>query len=463
MTVVTTPGTLSLADAALWAGGRVWLREGADPGATRLSGASIDTRTIEPGALFVPLAGEHADGHEFITRAFERGAGAALCLESRAQSWGQAPPGPLLLVADVTAALQAIATNHRMRWDGWMVGVTGSAGKTTTKELVALALQSDRETLRTEGNLNNHWGVPLTLLRLSPEHRAAVVEMGMNHPGEIARLAELSRPQAAIITRVGPAHIEAFAGIEAIAHEKTALARALPAGAPVFAGADSAPLMAALAGATQRVITYGLAAGAQVHPLRVTDLGADGSRIEVTGFPPCRLRLAGRHHVANAMAAYAVARELKLDPQGVVTALESYLPGKGRMEIRTLRGALLLVDCYNSNPDSARAALDTLAQWPSVTRRIAVLGDMLELGGHAARLHRETGAAVRGAELWVLGEHAADLAAGAEGHALDIRRFDSKHEVAGALGEVLAPGTVVLLKASRGVALEQVLDELEGA
>ncbi len=463
MSVATAPGAIALNDVVAWTGGRLRLPAGADASALRVAGASIDTRTLERGALFVPLPGEHVEGHEFITRAFERGAGAALCLAARANAWGETPPGPLVLVDDVTSALQAVAARHRASWDGWMVGVTGSAGKTTTKELVALALASDRPTLRTEGNLNNHWGVPLTLLRLSPEHRAAVIEMGMSHPGEIATLAAISRPQAAVITLVGAGHMHAFSGIEAVAHEKTALARALAAGAPVFAGADSPPLLAALASAPQRVITYGLSALAHVRPRTVVDLGAAGSRIEVDGFPPCHLRLVGRHQVANAMAAYAVARELKLDPRGVVAALETHLGAKGRMEIRSLRGATVLLDCYNSNPESAAAALETLANWPGATRRIAVLGDMLELGAHAVRLHTQTGAAVRNAELWTLGEHAAATAVGARGHATQVRIFATQAEVSAALDAVLEPGTVVLLKASRGVALEHVLDGREGA
>ena len=311
---------------------------------------------------------------------------------------------------------------------------------------MAAALASDRATLRTEGNLNNHWGVPLTLLRLSPDHAAAVVEMGMNRPGEIAMLSALSRPQAAVITLVGSAHIEAFGSVEAIAREKTALARALPPQAPVFAGADSPPLLAALAGAKQRVVTYGFSPAAHVRPHRFEDLGPDGSRLEVDGFPPC----------------HAVAREYRLDPARAVAALEAHAPGKGRMEIRSLRGATLLVDCYNSNPDSARAALATLEGWPGATRRIALLGDMLELGDQAARLHAETGAAVRGAELWALGSHAADLAAGAAGQGTPVRTFASMPDVAVALREALGPGVVVLLKASRGVALERVLEGLEG-
>ena len=458
MNAVLAPGAIALADVVAWCGGELRLPAGADAAGVATRGASIDTRTLEPGALFAALPGERVDGHEFLAAAFARGAAAALVRRERADALRGAEPGPLVAVADVTAALQAVAGRHRRRWDGLLVGVTGSAGKTTTKDLVAAALGAAGPVLATRGNLNNHWGVPLTLLGLSPEHHAAVVEMGMNHPGEIAALAALARPGAAVITMVGAAHIEAFGTVAAIATEKTALARALPAGAPVFAGADSPPLLAALAGAAQRVVTYGLSPAAQVRPRALEGLGADGSRLEVDGFPPCHVRLVGRHQAANALAAFAVAREYGLDPARVVAAIEAYAPVQGRMEIRRAGGATLLVDCYNSSPDAARAALETLATWPGATRRIALLGDMLELGGESARLHAEVGAAVRDAELWAVGRFAPDYAAGAAGRGAAARTFATRDDAAAALREAIAPGVVVLLKASRGVALEQVLE-----
>jgi len=261
---VATAAPIALTTLAEWAGGELRLPPGA-AGDRDVRGASIDTRTLEPGELFVPLAGAHTDGHDFIAAAFARGAAASLCARATMVRFAGHEPGPLVVVDDVTLALQRIAQRHRQQWGGLVIGVTGSAGKTTTKDLVALALGTDRGTLATRGNLNNHWGVPLTLLRLGDEHRAAVVEMGMSQPGEIAALAGIARPDAAVITLVGSAHLEAFGTVEAIAAEKTALARALPAGAPVFAGADSPPLRAALQGARQRVITYGLAADANVR------------------------------------------------------------------------------------------------------------------------------------------------------------------------------------------------------
>jgi UDP-N-acetylmuramoyl-tripeptide--D-alanyl-D-alanine ligase len=288
-----------------------------------------------------------------------------------------------------------------------------------------------------------------------------VVEIAMNHPGEIAALAGLAGPGMAVITNAGTAHLEGLGSREAIAREKASLAFALGPQQVAFAGADSPRLIAALAGAPCRVVRFGLSAEADLHPIRVESLGPEGSRVEVAGFPPLRLGLVGTHQVANALAALAVARELRLDPAAVVAALEACRPGKARMQIQHARGATLLVDCYNANPESTRAALDTLAGWPGAGRRIALLGDMLELGPAAAELHRETGAAVRGAELWTVGSHAGDYAAGAERHGIAVRRFESLEAARAALAETLGPAVTVLLKASRGAALERVLAGLE--
>ena len=431
-----------------------WLRSGID-------GVSIDTRTLARGELFVPLPGSRADGHAFLDEAFRRGAAAALCARTHHAALAGREPGPLIVVEDVTAGLMRLGRRHREGWRGLLLGVTGSAGKTTTKDLVAAVLATAGPTLKTEGNLNNHWGVPLTLLRLRPEHRAAVVEIGTNHPGEIELLAALAVPGAAIITNAGSAHLEGLGTLEAVAREKAALGFALRPGEPLFAGADSPRLLAALAGVKARLVTYGLAAGSHVRPRRIEDLGEQGSRLEVEGFPAIHLRLIGAHQVANALAALAVSRELGLDPRATAAALEAQRPAAGRMEVRRARGATLLVDCYNANPDSTAAALETLERWPGAARRIAVLGDMLELGERAPALHRETGARVGTAELWVVGERAADYAAGARGARIPPRTFEGIEPLAAALASALAPGVVVLLKASRGARLERVLEGLE--
>jgi UDP-N-acetylmuramoyl-tripeptide--D-alanyl-D-alanine ligase len=467
VTAFATQPVLTLVELAQFANGDLMVREVPGGAAEReaflragIAGASIDTRTLVPGELFVPLAGEHADGHTFLAEAFRRGAAAALCDRAHHAEFAGREPGPLIVVPDVTAALQRLARSVRERWSGLLIGVTGSAGKTTTKDLVALVLASAAPTLRTEGNLNNHWGVPLTLLQLRPEHRAAVVEMAMSHPGEIAALASVAIPNEAVITNAGSAHLEGLGSLEAIAAEKASLAFALRPQETAFAGADSPRLLAALARAKCRIVRYGLAKDADVRPRRIEALAEQGSRVEVDGFPPLHLQLVGSHQVANALAALAVAREHKIDPAAAVAAIESYRPAGKRMQIRHARGATLIVDCYNANPDSTRAALETLAAWPGSGRRIALLGDMLELGKRASELHRETGAAVKDAELWSVGAHAADYAAGAR-RGVRTHVLSSIEEARGELARALAPGVTVLLKASRGAALERALDGLE--
>jgi UDP-N-acetylmuramoyl-tripeptide--D-alanyl-D-alanine ligase len=464
MTAFATAPMLTLAEVARMATGDLVVREVPTRADEReaflrsgVDGVSIDTRTLAAGQLFVPLRGANTDGHRFLAEAFRRGAALAFCERERYPEWEGREPGPLVVVEDATAALQRLARRFRDGWHGLLVGVTGSAGKTTTKDLVAAVLAAAAPTLKTEGNLNNHWGVPLTLMRLRPEHRSAVVEIAMNRAGEIGLLAATARPEAAVITNAGSAHLEGLGSLEAIAREKASLAGALPEGRPVFAGADSPRLLAALRGMKVRIVSYGLAAGAAVRPETLTDLGPDGTRFTVAGFPPVHLRLIGRHQVQNALAALAVAREYAVDPAAAVAAIATQRPAKGRMEVRALDGATLLVDCYNANPESTRAALATLAGWPGAARRIAVLGDMLELGPTATRLHRETGEAVRDAELWAVGVHAADFAAGAERAGTAARVFAEKASLAEALRAVLAPGTVVLLKASRGAAFEDIL------
>lgn len=459
-----TPPMIPLPQLARWANGDLVVKSVPAHPTEReaflksgVTGASIDTRTIRPGMLFVPLPGSQVDGHAYLDEAFAKGAAAALCHREIWPRIQHVDLGPLVVVDDVTAALQRVAAKLRESWPGLLIGVTGSAGKTTTKELVAAAFETAAPTLRTQGNLNNHWGVPLTLMALRPPHQVAVVEIAMNAPGEIAELAKIAKPQAAVLTNAGTAHLQGLGSLEAIAREKASLAFALEAGQPAFAGADSPRLIAALAGAKARVITYGFAEGADVRPKRMVERGEQGTTFEVDGFPPVHLKLVGRHAVQNALAAIAVAREFRLDPERVAEALGAYEPLAGRMEIRRDGGATLLVDCYNANPDATQAALGTLAGWPAAERRIAVLGDMLELGPQAGELHRQTGAAARGAELWLVGAHAADYAAGAATAGVAARVFEDKAAVRAALAEVLAPGVVVLVKASRGAALEDVL------
>ncbi|MEO5989322.1 MAG: UDP-N-acetylmuramoyl-tripeptide--D-alanyl-D-alanine ligase [Candidatus Eisenbacteria bacterium] len=455
---------ITLVQLAQWAEGDLVVKQVPQDSVAReallksgITGATLDTRAVQPGMLFVPLPGSRVDGHAFLDEAFTQGAGAALCARAIHPHIAHHDLGPLVLVDDVTLGLQRLASKLREFWPGRVVGVTGSVGKTTTKELVAEAFATSGPVLRTQGNLNNHWGVPLTILSLRPEHQVAIIEMGMNNAGEITALAAIAKPHAAVVTNAGRAHLEGLGSLEAIAREKASLVHVLGKDAPAFVGADSPLLLEAVKGAKARIITYGFSPKADVRPARYEDLGEQGSRFEVDGFPSVHLRLVGRHQVANALAAIAVAKHHALDPAKVAAALSAYRPLKGRMEVKHAGGATLLVDCYNANPDSTCAALATLAAWPGASRRIALLGDMLELGATAGALHRETGAAVKDAELWAVGAHATDYAVGAQAAGAAVRLFPDKSAVASALQEALAPGVVILLKASRGAALEDVL------
>jgi UDP-N-acetylmuramoyl-tripeptide--D-alanyl-D-alanine ligase len=469
MTAFATAPVLSLTQIAQWSGGDLVVREVPAAPLEReallragVDGVTLDSRAAGPGMLFVPLPGSRTDGHDHLDDAFARGAAAAFCARERYAALEGREPGPLVVVDDVTAGLQRLARGHRAAWPGLLIGVTGSVGKTTTKDLVAAVLATAHPTLKTEGNLNNHWGVPLTLLRLRAEHRSAVVEIAMNHPGEIAALAAIARPSAAVITSAGSAHLEYLGSLEAIAREKASLAHALDAHGVAFANADAPRLMAALAGLRCRLVTYGLSHHAEVHARRIEPLGEAGTRIEVEGFPALTFAIPGRHQASNALAALAVARELRLDPGAAVAALAACAPAMGRLVVRRARGATLLVDCYNANPDSTRAALETLAAWPGATRRIAVLGDMLELGPDASRLHAETAASAAGSEVWAIGRHADDLARGARAARAEARVFADLAALRAEVKAALGPGVVVLVKASRGAALERVLEGLEG-
>ena len=428
-------------------------------------GATLDSRAARPGEVFVPLPGRATDGHRFLAEARAHGAIACLCRADRVAETDLESAAPLLVVEDPETALQAWGAARRTAWKGTAIGVTGSNGKTTTKNLIAACLAAVAPTHATEGNRNNHLGVPLTLTGLSDDHVYAVIEMGMNHRGEIARLAEWASPRLGVITHVAAAHLEALGSVEEVARAKLELAEKLPAdgvlivpaGEPVLDGA-----LAELAIAARRV-TFALAGEADLVATRISDLGAAGVSFQVDGFPPVRLRLPGRHNVKNALAALAVARELGVDPQVAAAALGTVSPLSGRMETVVSGGVTLILDHYNANPDSMRAALDALSRWPA-KRRFAALGEMKELGAYEAQGHREVGeAAGRLDGLYLVGEATAHVAEGARAAGLKeerVRGFSSREEMVEALASALAPGDVVLIKGSRSSRMEEVSDRL---
>ncbi len=436
------------------------------PGATlsapaRFTGVSTNSQTVEAGNLFVALRGERFDAHDFLHDVAARGA-AAVVVE-------RVPDGfalPALVVPDTRHALGQIAHAWRSRFDIPVIGVTGSNGKTTVKEMIASILETAfgaDQVLATRGNLNNEIGVPLTLFRLDAQHRAAVIEMGMNHPGEIARLAEIAAPTVGLVNNAQREHQEFMASVAAVAEENGAVIRALAGdGCAVFpADDDYAPLWHGYAGA-RRKITFGLGGDAAVacewQPLDFgsqLSIDAQGMRFDVS------LSAAGLHNVRNALAACAAAIAIGIDVRSIVRGLERFAPVAGRLQKKqATNGATVIDDTYNANPDSVRAAIDVLAAAPSP--RLLVLGDMGEVGSEGVAFHEEIGAYARDRQidqiftLGTLARHASLAFGSAARHFDDMDQLND--EVARA-----PSGASVLVKGSRFMKMERVVQRLTGA
>ncbi len=420
------------------------------------NGVSIDSRCLRPGNLFVALQGPRFDGHDYLAQAAAQGAVAAVVSREVDSSI------PLLRVADTRRALAELARARRQALRGRVAAVTGSNGKTTVKEMLAAILSRKGAVLATEGNLNNDIGVPLTLLRLEPGDDYAVIEMGANHPGEIAALAAIAQPDLGIVTNAGAAHLEGFGDIDTVARSKGELFAALGAEGTAVVNFDDryADLWRELA-APARVMGFAMEnSGAQVRAgaVTVTPQGVCFRLLSSGGECTIALAVHGRHMVANALAAAAAAQALGADLSDIRAGLEAFSPVNGRLQVRPgLNGATLIDDSYNANPDSFRMAIDVLAALPG--ERILVVGEMLELGGDAAEAHRELGRYARASgvdQLLAVGEMAAHASAGfAAG-----RAFASHGECVDFLRQRLSPQTTVLVKGSRGARMENVVEAL---
>ncbi len=421
---------------------------------------STDTRTLRPGALFVALRGERFDGHEFVAQALAAGAAAAM-VDEKFQG-----PGTLLRVPDTRLGLGRLAAHWRGRFDLRLVAVTGSNGKTTVKEMIAAILRTacgdDAQVLATEGNLNNDIGVPQMLLRLNAGHRYAVIEMGMNHFGEIDYLTHMARPDVALVNNAQAAHLAGLGSVEGVARAKGEIYGGLKADGIAVINADDAyaPLWRDLA-AGKRMLEFGLD-----HPAAVSgsyQLLPDGVELDIVvpqGKLHARLHAAGVHNVRNALAASAAAAALNLPCEVIAQGLERFAPVKGRLQRkRALHGATLIDDTYNANPSSMRAAIDVLAALPG--KRVLVLGDMGELGEDAWALHGEIGAYARerGIDvLFCLGDNARNMAAQFGRNAWHFERIE---ELLADLENLLAPDVTVLVKGSRFMEMERVVKSFE--
>jgi UDP-N-acetylmuramoyl-tripeptide--D-alanyl-D-alanine ligase len=425
--------------------------------AVPITGWSVDTRTISPGDLFFALRGPNHDGNAYVDQAFQKGAAAAIANQPATGSAKQ----PVLVVPDSLAALQRIAAWARVEWGGEVIGVTGSAGKTSTKDIIAAMLAVNLRVGKTVGNLNNHVGVPLSILRLPRNSQVAVLELGMNHAGEIRDLSAIARPRVGVVTNVGHAHMEAFDSIEGIAAAKRELIEALPSDGVAVLNADD-PLVSRFREVHHgRTITFGLSESADVRADNV-QLNAEGGRFRVGGVQ-FSSPLLGRHSVLNLLAGIAVARLCGIRPEQLTGVVCDFTPPSMRGERFQHDGILILNDCYNSNPDAACAMLDVLRETPA-KRRIAVLGEMLELGHWAGSLHRDVGHYVASSGIDVLvgirGEacHLVDAAKEA-GLAVDAAFFFSDATSAGdQLRKIARPGDVILFKGSRGAHVERALE-----
>lgn len=456
---------LTLAEAAIGTGAVMEAPSTvSDAGALVAQGYSIDSRTIAPGELFFAVRGERFDGHDFVAAALERGALAAVVSRAQAATLSDAAlSAPLLIADDTLHALQALASHVRRRWEGHIVAVTGSAGKTTTKEAIAAALAVRFRVLKSRGNLNNAYGVPLQLLRIEPEHEFAVLEMGMNHPGEIAALARIASPDWGVVTNVGTAHIEGFPdGQAGIARAKFELVAALPSTGIAFLNCDDPYVAQFGRDFSGRAVYFG--AGPCADP-QILDVVEDEKGLLVHFRAKDRegslsLPLPGAHNAQNAMAALAVAVEAGVDLDGAVAAIAALQPGDKRGQTISLAGATILNDSYNSNPEALRSMIRTLAARPA-RRRLLIAGEMLELGDHAPILHYSCGKAAAEAGIdFVVGvrgnaEHLAAAACTAGVAAL----FLPNAEAAGQwLSRNLREGDMVLVKGSRGVHLERAIE-----
>jgi len=421
-----------------------------------VSGWSIDSRTVNPGDCFFAIRGPSNDGHDYVSMAVERAASLAI-VDHRVDA-----KILQLVVPDTLAALQDLARKSRERWDGTVVGVTGSAGKTTTKDAIAALMNVQIKTGRTVGNYNNHFGVPLSILRVGDDCRAAVIEMGMNHAGEIRDLSTIAKPQIGVVTNVGWAHAEFFEnGIDGVALAKRELIEALPADGTAVLNADDKRVREFVHVHSGRSILFGFSEDAEV---RAEDVHVCG------GFTRFRCLavefkspLAGRHGVSNVLAAIAVARALGIAPERLQDAVQNLSAGKMRGERTERNGITIINDCYNANPEAMRSMLELLRETPA-RRRIAVLGEMLELGREAGTLHRGTGqfAAEQGIDA-LLGVRGAArfmvdgaIEAGMSGSAASF--FNTPEEAGEFLREYMRPGDAILFKGSRGVQVERAID-----
>ena len=437
-----------------------------EAGCVHVSGVCTDSRRLRAGNLFLALCGERFDGHDFLKDSGLKKASAVVVSQNRLTD---VPQGiPAVSVPNTREALGHIAAAYRNRFSLPVFCVAGSNGKTTTKELLAALLETQFPTLRSQASFNNDIGVPLSLLELDGSHRAAVLEAGTNHPGELAPLVRLIAPRYGVVPQIGREHLEHFGDIDGVIAEESALGEGLPADGVLFLNGDCEAARPLASRTSARVVRTGFDAGNDWQA-RILDNGWTSTRFEVTAPEPewCgvfEIAVPGRHMVSNAILALAAAAELRVEPEAARKASSQFSGAKQRLQWSEQRGIRWLDDTYNANADSTLAALQTLSELPCTGRRVAVLGDMAELGEQTTEAHREVGAAAHllGIDLLVcIGHSAGHTADGASG-LRQVLTFSDVEQAVLALRPLIQPGDCVLAKASRSSRLERLFEALKG-
>ena len=418
---------------------------------------STDSRTAKPGSVFFAIRGEKFDGHQYIDEAFE--AGAVIAVVDQRCDPGVLRNRPAVVVNDATAALGQLANRYRRKFSIPVLAIAGSNGKTTTKDMVADVLSEKYSVLKTEGNHNNHIGVPQTLFRMAKNHDVAVLELGTNHPGELARLCTIVEPTHGLITNIGREHLEFFRDLEGVAKEESSLFDSLAPSGTAFVNADDAGV-AAKAKKLRKRVTYGFGRNrVRVHGrfLALDENGRGSLSVRARGKRGFLVQLSvpGRHLVGNALAASAVGLALRVSPKSIQTSLRRFSASSKRMEVRIVRGVTIIDDTYNANPESMLAALETLHSMHSRGKKIAVLADMLELGKQSMREHQAVGENVGVDCLLTFGRYARAIHESAS--AKTKFHYDQKNVLSEYLAELVTPGDIVLVKGSHGMAMEDVV------
>ncbi len=435
-----------------------------DPAAVA-AGYSIDSRTLRSGDLFFAIRGDRLDGHDYVEAALANGAIAAVVHHQQLSRFGSG--ARLLVVEDTLTALQRLGAAARRLWGKPLIGVTGSAGKTTTKEAIAHVLGTRHRVLKSQGNLNNHFGMPLQLLKLEPEDDLAVIEMGMSHAGEITALAKVARPDCGVVTMVAPVHLEFFHSIAEIARAKYELIESLHAGGIAVLNADDEYVSQFGRDFHGKVVTFGVEKPADVSARNIESRGSEGSAFELVADGErarASLSLLGQHNISNALAAVAVGLQYGVSLEQAANSLATLLPSDKRGEILSIAGATVINDCYNSNPKALDSMVRSLAQ-VAAQRRIVVAGEMLELGPAGEALHREAGQQMAQCGIdFLLGVRglARAMVEGAKSAGMAAEFVSSPEESGEWLRREVKPGDAVLLKASRGVRLERALEVWKG-